>query len=385
MVAMQAGSVVLMPDSRIVVFGATGYTGRLVTERLVAAGASPVLAGRNPERLRALADTIGADLEVCRADVMRKNSVFEMVQKGDVLVSTVGPFAKWGEPAVRAAIAASARYIDSTGEPAFIRRVFEEFGPPAASHGATLMTAMGYDWVPGQLAGALALEEAGEAATRVDVGYYSFGVIASDGTKTTAAGALLDPVYAFRSGGLVTERTAARVRSFDVKGRSLSAMSIGTAEHFSLPAAYPQLRDVNVHVGIAGPLARAVQAGSLATSMVTKLPGTKTVLRAAGERLATLGPSPEPGTTGDSGTWVVAVASDERGEPLAEVALSGGDVYAFTAGFIAWAARRAAGSGVEGVGAIGPLQGFGLQALEAGCAEAGMARAGTSRVPTTIQ
>jgi short subunit dehydrogenase-like uncharacterized protein len=366
-----------MPDSRIVVFGATGYTGRLVTERLVAAGASPVLAGRNPERLKALADTIGADLTVCKADVMRKNSVFDMVNAGDVLVTTVGPFVKWGEPAVRAAIAAPCVYIDSTGEPAFIRRVFEEFGPPAAGHGAALMTAMGYDWVPGQLAGALALEEAGEAATRIDVGYYALGAgrdFASEGTKASLVGATIDPGFAFRSGGLVTERGAARVRSFEAKGKPRPAMSVGSAEHFTLPAAYPRLRDVNVYLGWAGPLTRAVQAGSLATSVVTKLPGTKTVLRAAGERLASLGGSPEAGTTPGGLSWVTAVAYDDKGAELAVVQLSGVDGYEFTAGFIAWAARRAASAGVKGVGAIGPLAAFGLEALEAGCAEAGLTR-----------
>ena len=59
---------------------------------------------------------------------MRSNSVFALVGEGDVLVTTVGPFAKWGEPAVRAAITARAAYIDSTGEPAFIRRVFQNHG-----------------------------------------------------------------------------------------------------------------------------------------------------------------------------------------------------------------------------------------------------------------
>ena len=60
---------------------------------------------------------------------MRRNSVFAAVGPGDVLISTVGPFAKWGDAAVRAAIAASgAVYLDSTGEPVFIRRVFEELG-----------------------------------------------------------------------------------------------------------------------------------------------------------------------------------------------------------------------------------------------------------------
>src|SRR4051794_16316401 len=164
-----------MTPARIVLFGATGYTGQLLAERLVAHGERAVLAGRDPERLKRLAERIGADLETAKADVYRQNSVFALVDEGDVLVSTVGPFAKYGEPAIRAAIAAPATYIDSTGEPTWIRRVFQEFDAPGRRHGAALMTAMGYDYVPGQLAAALALEDAGEDAVRVDVGYYSLG------------------------------------------------------------------------------------------------------------------------------------------------------------------------------------------------------------------
>src|SRR4051812_24197687 len=141
---------------RIVVFGATGYTGRLIAERLVAAGVRPVLAGRSSERLEALAEQLGG-LEHVRADAMRANTVFEVAGSADVLISTVGPFMKWGLPAVRAAVAAGCTYLDTTGEPEFIRRVFEEFGPPAGRSGAALLTAMGYDFAPGVLAGALAL------------------------------------------------------------------------------------------------------------------------------------------------------------------------------------------------------------------------------------
>src|SRR3954463_5922825 len=101
---------------RIVVFGATGYTGRLVAERLAGAGERPVLAGGSREKLRALAAELGG-LETAHGDVMRSNSVFSLVDEGDVLVSTVGPFTKWGEPAVRAAITGhAAAYIDSTGD-----------------------------------------------------------------------------------------------------------------------------------------------------------------------------------------------------------------------------------------------------------------------------
>ena len=230
-----------MAEQRIVVFGATGYTGRLIAERLVAQGVRPVLAGRSQSRLDELADPLGG-LETVRADVMRKNSVFDLVGPGDVLVSTVGPFVKWGEPALRAAVAAGCIYLDSTGEPPFIRRVFEEFGPPAAKSGARLLTAMGYDFAPGALAGALALEEAPEAV-RVDVGYYALGggpTSLSSGTRESLVGVTLDDGHAFRDGRVRTVRPAERVRSFSVAGKPREAISVGGAEHFGLPARVPR-------------------------------------------------------------------------------------------------------------------------------------------------
>ena len=72
-----------MAQQRIVVFGATGYTGRLIAERLVAQGARPVLAGRSSARLAELAAALGG-LETVRADVLRKNSVFDLVGGDDV-------------------------------------------------------------------------------------------------------------------------------------------------------------------------------------------------------------------------------------------------------------------------------------------------------------
>jgi short subunit dehydrogenase-like uncharacterized protein len=363
--------------SAIVVFGATGYTGRLVAERLVAHGERPVLAGRSAERLAELADRLGG-LETRQADALRRNAVFDIVEGGDVLVATVGPFAKYGDAALRAAIAAGATYIDSTGEPAFIRRVFEEFGPPARRAGAALLPAMGYDFVPGATAGALALEEAGEEAVRVDVGYYALGggpATSSAGTRMSTMGALLNPAYAFRNGALRTVRTAERVRAFGVKGKPREAFSYGGSEHFALPEAYPRLREVNVYLGWIGPLSRPLQAATLAAEVATRLPGARTVMQAAGERVLGLVEGPEAGTTPDTLSWIVGEALDARGHTLAAVHLTGADHYAVTAGTLAWAARRAAGTGVEGAGALGPIAAFGVEALEAGCAEAGLTRA----------
>jgi len=363
--------------SRIVVFGATGYTGRLTAERLVSLGERPVLAGRSESRLAELSERLGG-LEHRTADIERPDSVRALVEAGDVLLTTVGPCKRWGEPAVLAAVAAGAVYIDSTGEPAFIRRVFQEHDAAARGAGATLLPAMGYDFVPGALAGALALEEAGAGAVRVDVGYYALGggpAALSRGTRASLVGVSLDPAFAFRGGRVTGVRSAERIRSFAVRGKDRTAISVGGAEHFTLPAAYPRLREVNVYLGWFGNLARAARAGSRAGALITKLPGVRPALQRGGEKLAALGDGPAAGTTPGTTSYVAGAAYSGDGDLLAEVHLSGADAYDFTAGCLAWAARRAAGEGVLATGAAGPLEAFGLAALEAGCAEAGLTRA----------
>jgi hypothetical protein len=98
-------------------------------------------------------------------------------------------------------------------------------------------------------------------------------------------------------------------------------------------------------------------------------------LIAGGQKLGELaGPGPAPGTTPGTASRIAAAAYGPGGEQLAEVQLSGADAYDFTAGCLAWAARRAAHEGVAATGAVGPLEAFGLEALEAGCAEAGLER-----------
>ena len=89
--------------SRIVLFGATGYTGDLTARALVARGHRPVLAARNPHRVVALAEELGG-LETGVADVAQPASIQALLEPGDVLISTVGPFARWGEAAVTSAI-----------------------------------------------------------------------------------------------------------------------------------------------------------------------------------------------------------------------------------------------------------------------------------------
>jgi short subunit dehydrogenase-like uncharacterized protein len=367
-------------SGRIVLFGATGYTGELTARALVDRGARPVLAARNAQRLEALGAELGG-LETRVADVAAPATLAGLVDRGDVLISTVGPFARLGDPAVEAAVAAGAHYLDSTGEGVFIRSVFERHGPAAAVAGGGLLTAFGYDWVPGNLAGALALREGGDAAVGVDVGYFVTGAgagagAASGGTRASAVGILLSPAFAWRGGRLVTEPPARRVRAFDLGRRRAEAVSVAGSEHFALPRVHPGLRDVGVFLGWAGPLSRAVQLLSAGTSLVTRLPGARETLGALLRPVA-------PGSTGGPdaqararvGSLVVAEAFDAAGERVSAVTLKGVNPYDFTAAILAWGAQTAAGGGLQGTGALGPADGYGLAALERGCAEAGIARA----------
>ncbi|NLT05137.1 MAG: saccharopine dehydrogenase [Solirubrobacterales bacterium] len=364
---------------RIVLFGATGYTGRLTAEALVARGQRPLLAGRSGDRLAALAAELGGGLDTAVADVAQPQSVFELVDGGDVMLTTVGPFARWGDVAADAALAAGAHYLDSTGEPPFIRRVFEHFGPRARQAGIGMVTAFGYDWVPGNLAAGLALRDAGEEAVRVDVGYFVTGEAGmgsfSGGTKASVAGVMAAPAFAYRDGALRTVRTADRLRNFTLRGRELPAVTVGSSEHFGLPQAAPALRDVNVYLGWFGPFSRPLQAFSLLGAGAMKVPGASGLTARLAERLvkgSTGGPGPEQRAR--AGSHIVAEAYDRHGEQLSTVQLGGVEPYTFTAGILAWGARRAAEAGMLESGALGPLAAFGLDELEAGCREAGLTR-----------
>lgn len=366
--------------SRIVLFGATGYTGGLTAREMVRRGMTPVLAARNAERLAALAGELGG-LEMQTADVGDPASVRALVERGDVLVSTVGPFLRWGEPALEAAIGAGAHYLDSTGEGAFIRRVFERYGPRAERADVGLLTAMGYDWVPGNLAGALALRDAGPEARRVELAYFTTGSAMtsgmSGGTRASAAGVALEPGYTFAGGRVVTERGARRVKQFEVmRGRNRPAVSVGSSEQFTLPRLRPELLGVDTYLGWFGPASRPLQAFSAVGSVITLVPGVKAGMQGLTGRLvkgSTGGP--DAAARAPTGSLIIARVFDAGERELTAVRLEGPNAYDLTAGFLAWGAETALAGGLQGAGAMGPVDGFGLDALEAAAASYGLMRA----------
>jgi len=361
--------------SRIVLLGATGYTGARTAEALVARGVHPLLAGRNADKLAALAERLGG-LETARADVTDPAGVRALLGPGDVLVTTVGPFLQLGGAAVTAATEAGAVYLDSTGEPPFVRRVFEEFGPRAEATGATLVPALGLDYVPGNLAGALALRQAGDRAHRIAIGYSlqgTSGQAFSRGTMVSAMGVLLERGFAFTGGRLTDETPGRRTWRFQAGNRSRLGLSVGGSEHLTLPALAPSLQEVGVYLDWFGPMTAPASLMSPLMGLAARVPGaTEAAQRLAQALGGRVGEGPSEANVATARTVTVAEVRDRDGDLVTRVALDGPEPYGFTAAMLAWGATTAANGGVRATAAAGPVQAFGLDELTTGAADAGL-------------
>ncbi|MER6595425.1 saccharopine dehydrogenase NADP-binding domain-containing protein [Micromonospora purpureochromogenes] len=152
-----------MPDDRpydLVLFGATGFTGGLTAEYLARhapAGLRWALAGRNPAKLAAVRDRLAdidaalAELPLLTADVTDAASLRAVAESARVVASTVGPFVHHGEPLVAACAAAGTDYLDITGEPEFVDRMYVRHHAEAVRTGARLVHACGFDSIPHDL------------------------------------------------------------------------------------------------------------------------------------------------------------------------------------------------------------------------------------------
>ncbi|MFE2069595.1 saccharopine dehydrogenase NADP-binding domain-containing protein [Streptomyces sp. NPDC059467] len=380
-----------MDSRRIVLLGATGYTGQRVLRELLKHGAEPTLVGRSCARMRAVADRFGADLPVAQADLTSAADLSRLLESSDVVVSTVGPFMELGMATVTAAARAGAHYLDSTGEGTFARFVFE-LDSVATARGAALVPAFGYDYVPGNLAGALALTRAGERARHVDIGYFitrsgpgdplryrstlrDAWTLTTGGTRQTLVGAAAEEGFAYRPprpgapSRLVDERAAKRVRTFHYAGVRRATMTVPGSEHLGLPEAFPQLESVEVGLGWFGRWTRPVQ---IAAGLQAPLLRSARV-RSALTRLSGRLPGAHRGPDSDGRSLVIAEARDGSGRHLARTALTGPDPYEMTGSLLAWGAVRAAAPDtVLKPGAHGPVAAFGLDTLALGAAEAGV-------------
>ena len=140
----------------IVLYGATGFVGKLTAEYLAAAGGSAriALAGRSTDRLLAVRDSLGEAARawpLIAADASQPSTLNAMAASTRVVISTVGPYLRYGLPLVAACAAAGTDYADLTGEPLFVRECIDLHHKQAVDTGARIVHACGFDSIPSDL------------------------------------------------------------------------------------------------------------------------------------------------------------------------------------------------------------------------------------------
>ena len=150
-----------MREFDIIIYGATGYTGRLVAEYLMGKdGLKWAMAGRSLDKLASVRDEIGApaDIPLVVADASDPASIDMMAKRARVIISTVGPYQLYGDELVAACVANGTDYCDLCGEPAWMRQKIDEHGEAAKASGARITFSCGFDSIPFDL-GVLMLEK----------------------------------------------------------------------------------------------------------------------------------------------------------------------------------------------------------------------------------
>ena len=138
----------------VVVFGASGYTGRLVAEYLSREygddDLSWAMAGRSLEKLAAVREEMGINdnIALLEADIADADSVRRMVQACKVLITTVGPYQLYGEELVKQCAEHGTDYVDLTGEPSWMHGTIAKYGSAAKASGARIVHSCGFDSIP---------------------------------------------------------------------------------------------------------------------------------------------------------------------------------------------------------------------------------------------
>jgi short subunit dehydrogenase-like uncharacterized protein len=179
----------------IVIFGATGFTGALTAEYLARNAPEDcrwALAGRNRAKLEAVRDRLAesdpalADLPLLHADVTEPESLRAVAESARVVITTVGPYIEHGEPLVAACADAGTDYVDLTGEPEFVDRMYVSHHARAVETGARIVHACGLDSIPHDLGAWFTVQQLPEGVPLRVRGMFRAGGRISGGTFASA-------------------------------------------------------------------------------------------------------------------------------------------------------------------------------------------------------
>jgi short subunit dehydrogenase-like uncharacterized protein len=341
----------------IALFGATGYTGRLVAAELAAAEADFVLSGRSRAKLEALAEELGRRAPVQPARLEDPGSIRALLSDCAVVIDCAGPFARYGEPVLRAAVETGTHYLDTTGEQSYMKMAFERYGTQAEQAGMAVIPAVGYDYVPGDMIASVTAEGMGEL-DEVLLAYAWLGFRPSRGTMQTALEILRGGGSEWRNLQWVPARGSWGAGTFEFPspvGRR-RMMRYPSGEQITVPR---HVATRNVHTIYTAEtfaphrrLAGMVPLVARPTGATMRTP----LRRAADALLSRLPEGPSEEERRKTTYTIVCEARSEHRMRRGEV--RGTDTYGVTAAAIAKGALIAAGRRFSASGALAPSQAF---------------------------
>ncbi len=340
----------------IVVYGASGFTGRLIAAELGRRGAEMTLAGRSRDRLQARPATLGA-APVAAVALDDGAGLRSLLEPAAAVIACAGPFTLHGRPLIEAAAATGCNYLDTTGEQPFIRDSFELHDAAAAASGAALVSGIGFDYGPGDMLAALTAAGL-EPLRELTIAYSVRGFEPTRGTALSALEMIGGGDLEWRGGahrvaprnvGAGTFEFPSPIGSRRV-GRYPSGEPITVPRHVEVET-LRALIDLEALIRAPlGPLAApALTLGGLAM---------RTPLRGALGALIARGPEGPGERSRKAARFTIAcdvAAADGRRR---RGVLRGSDVYGTTAAIAAEAALLLADPGYGRAGALAPAQAF---------------------------
>ena len=170
----------------IIVYGATGFTGQICCKYLRDnySDLAWAMAGRNQDKLEQLKSNFNLDCDVIVADGADLQALRSLASQAKVVLSTAGPFARYGSLLVQACVEEGAHYTDITGENHWVRGLIDKHHAEAASKGIRIIPSCGYDSIPSDLGAFFTISQFNKPVSRVDV-YHEAQGGASGGTTET--------------------------------------------------------------------------------------------------------------------------------------------------------------------------------------------------------
>lgn len=238
----------------VVVYGASGYTGRLVCEYLREYNIPFIAAGRSADKLDSALKSNVAGIETASYEVVEvlhtTEALTELFKGASVVLNTVGPFAKFGDEVVAACLAAKVHYTDTTGEQDWLIKLDEEYGEKFAAAGLLLSPGLAHMYTTGEIAAQLCLETPGMDTLDIAVFWGGSPTIAS--TQTILVNAAMAKAYYLEQNQYVEWQPDAGLYSLAIPGQHEAALALpwGGTSHPVWFKKDPRVSNVKVLGGV---------------------------------------------------------------------------------------------------------------------------------------